>query len=511
MTICFQSCREKNVNVNSHLSLDDYESLDTILYHLNSHKIREHIDLLAQADKDSMTPDYRTRSYYKNNYSFLWISRKGIDGRADSLINCLQSLVMIGFAKSKFRLPQIESDLQRLRNLDFDTSDYHINKVLARLEYNLTKAYLRYVSGQRFGFMNPRSVFNHFDVREQGENEVIYHTLYDIKVERADDAFYHTALEKIHEDSIAAFIREAEPHGIFYHSLAELLQKPGLSSTQRAKILVNMERCRWRMQDYPYLHKKYILVNIPSLHLRAVDGDKVLTMKIALGSNNNKTPLMISAIKRMDINPQWVIPKSIIKKSILPHLGDLDYFIQHRYFIRNRETGEHVDISEVSPQMLESGDYFVIQRGGEGNALGRIVFRFDNNQAIYLHDTSSRNIFNRSSRNVSHGCVRVEQPFELSKFVLSNKNERLIDKIKYSMNADVSPINIKQEDMTEKMKLVADTLDRNRLIGSVNIKPNVPIFILYFTMYLDAEGNMEIFRDIYGYDPLIYRQLRNYI
>ncbi len=511
MAICFLSCREKNVNTNSHLSLDDYESLDTNLYHLNSRKIREHIDFLAQADKDSMIPDYRTRSYYKKKYPFLWINRKGIDGRADSLIYRLQSLEVIGFSKSKFRLSQIERDLQRLRNLDFDTSDCHVNKVLARLEYNLTKAYLRYVSGQRFGFMNPRSVFNHLDVHEQKENEVIYSTLYDIKVEYADATFYQTALSKIHEESISEFIRAAEPRGILYHSLAKNLQKPGLSSAQRAKILVNMERCRWRMPDYPHLHKKYVLVNIPSLHLRAVDKDDVLTMRIALGSNNNKTPLMISAIKRMDINPQWVIPKSIIRKSILPHIGDHDYFIQHRYFVRSRETGEHIDIDNVSSQMLESNDYFVIQRGGEGNAMGRIVFRFDNNQAIYLHDTSSRDIFKRASRNVSHGCVRVEQPFELGKFMLSNKNEKLIDKIQYSMNADVSPINVKQEEMTEKMKLVADTLNRSRLIGSVNIKPSVPIFILYFTMYPDAEGNMETFRDIYGYDTLIYRQLRNYI
>ena len=509
--ICFQSCHEKNINVNSHLSLDDYKSLDTTIYHINARKIREHIGFLCRSDKDSMAPDYRTRKYYKSNYSFLWIDRKGIDGRADSLIDCLQNITRIGFSKNKFRLPRIEGDLQRLRNLDFDGSDNSINKVLARLEYNLTKAYFRYVSGQRFGFMNPKYVLNHVDVHEQKENTVTYRTLYDIKTERAGDRFYRTAISKIREDSIADFIRKAEPNDEVYDSLERQLQSPGLSRMQRNRILVNMERCRWRMQDNPQRHEKYVLVNIPSFHLRAVDGDKVLTMRIAFGSNKNKTPLIVSAIKRMDVNPQWVMPKSIVRKSVVPQLGNINYFTQNRYFIRNRQTGEHVDVSSVSPEMLESGDYFVIQRGGEGNAMGRIVFRFDNNLSIYLHDTSSRTIFDRSARNVSHGCIRVEKPFELSKFVLAKKDDKLVDRINYSMHADVSPVNMKKEEMTERMMLVADTLDRSRLIGSVNIKPMVPIFILYYTMYPDASGKIETFSDVYGYDSLIYQQLRNYI
>jgi murein L,D-transpeptidase YcbB/YkuD len=511
MTFCFQSCHEKKNNTNSLLSLDDYASLTTSLYRISPREIREEIALLSKTDEDSMPPDNRTRNYYREKSPFLWIDRKGIDTRADSLLQGLQTIEAIGFGRKKFRLPQIEADLKTVRSLAFDKQNNRINKVMARLEYNLTKAYLRYVAGQGFGFMNPTYAFNHLDKRDTAHNAVTYHTLFDIKIKHADKAFYQNALSKIHPDSLIPFIKSVEPQGIAYHALAKELRNPSLSRREKTLVLVNMERLRWRMGDAPQAHEKYVLVNIPSYHLQAVDGQHSLTMRIAFGSTTNKTPLMISAVKRMDINPQWVMPLSIIKKSIIPRLGDEDYFKQRNYFIRHRETGEIVDVENTTPQMLESGDYFVIQRGGEGNALGRIIFRFDNNLAIYLHDTSSRNVFERAKRDVSHGCVRVEKPFDLAQFMLERKDTKLINKIGYSMNADVSPLNVAKEDMTDKMKAVSDTLDRSRLVRSVNVKPTVPIFILYFTMYPNHDGKIVTYRDVYGYDPVVYSYIKNYI
>lgn len=511
MAMCALSCHEKNANVNSQLSLADYKDLDTVAYRLNAGEIRRYIRCLSEEDKDSMAPDRRIRKYYQGNFSFLWIDRKGIDARADSLLSALQDLAAIGLSEKKFRIHRIQSDLRRLKNLDFDASDNRMSRVAARLEYNLSKAYFRYVAGQRFGFMNPNYVFNHLDVYERKEQIVSYRTLYDIKTEHAGEAFYREAMGKIGPDSIAVYVRAAEPQGRLYARFVKMLQSPGMSPAERRRILVNMERCRWRVPDGPEQHGKYVLVNIPSFHLRAVDGDEVLTMRIAFGANDSKTPMLISAVSRMDVNPQWVMPKSIVRKSIMPQLGNSAYFARNRYFIRNRKTGKTEDPENVTADMLERGDYRVIQRGGDGNALGRIIFRFDNNLSIYLHDTSSRAVFSRSARDVSHGCVRVEKPFELSKFMLADKDEKLIDKISYSMNADVSPVSVKKEDMTEKMRLVADTLNRRRLVGSVSVKPAVPIFILYYTMYPDASGKMETFTDVYGYDARIYARLRNYI
>lgn len=73
-----------------------------------------------------------------------------------------------------------------------------------------------------------------------------------------------------------------------------------------------------------------------------------------------------------------------------------------------KKTGEVIDLSDVTKEMLLSNDYRVIQEGGSGNSLGRVIFRFNNNFSVFLHDTSSPNVFTRTDRRASHGCIRVE-------------------------------------------------------------------------------------------------------
>ncbi len=505
------SCQEKNPNPNSQLSIDDYASLDTSVLSLNSHRVWEEIDSLSKTDEDSMFADVATRNIYNNKKSFLWVDRKGVNSRADSILNYLQCINSLGFSKQKFCLHQIENDLRRIRSLEFGDGDNRINKVIARLEYNLTKAYLRYAIGQQFGFMNPSKVFNKLDVQDLDTSKVSYHKIFDIKIKHENRRFVEYALHKVHVDSVAEFLRETEPKSPFYYALRRQLNSTNVDLLGKARIQVNMERCRWRMPDYPQAHSKYVLVNIPSFHLYAQDGDNELIMRVAFGSFESKTPLMISEIKKMEINPQWVMPRSIIKKSIIPHVGNVTYFDQRNYFIRNRYTGKIVETRQVTRQMLESGDYFVIQRGGEGNAMGRIVFRFDNDLAIYLHDTSSRDVFEKSDRDVSHGCVRVERPFDLAVFLLEEKESSLIDKISYSMTADVTPLGIEEKKLTDKMRAVADTLNKKMLIGSVNVTPHIPIFIIYYTLYPSKDGKIRSYPDVYGYDALIYKKLKNYI
>lgn len=511
MTFLFLSCHDDPTNPNQHLTLAYYASLDTQAYALNSRRVWEGIDSLARNDRDSTYADYAARRHYSRRQPFIWLTRLGVDNRADTLLAALRTVGDMGFSPERFQVGQIERDLRRLRALDFDATTHRVNQVAARLEYNLTKAYLRYAVGQRFGYVNVKSLLNKLDVLEKDSGHVSYRRLYDIESPYASRSFVQQALGKVRADSLGDFFREISPRGPLYRTLLAKLQGASADTLGRSKILVNLERCRWRMPDYTFSHRKYALVNIPSYHLRIVDGDTASTMRIAFGSIETKTPIMISKVKRMDINPQWIMPRSIIKSSILPRLGNSSYFAQRQYFIRNRKTGETVSPRAVTAAMLLSGQYLVGQRGGEGNALGRIIFRFDNDLAIYLHDTSSREVFSQSSRDVSHGCVRVEHPFEFAVFLLGDKDERIIEKIRYSMQADVSPLGIPRDQLTPRMLAVADTLQRKKLVGSVNVTPQVPIFILYFTLYPDHSGRLESFADVYGYDKVIYRALQNYI
>ena len=471
-------------------------------YRLDNSKIRKQLDLLARADRDSLVADSRTRRYYRDGGNLLWIDRFGVDKRADSLLAYLNTVEEMGFSKRVFVAGQIERDLQRIRTLDVDTGIRDVNRVMARLEYNLTKAFLRYTAGQHFGFTNPKQIFNNLDIREQDSVRTTYRGLFDVPVKRPPKDFYSTALRKVYNDSVSIFLRESQPQNALYVRLIKHFKGKNLSESDRVRLLCNIERSRWRQNDYPQNHRKYVLVNVPSYHLDAIEGDSVLTMRMACGTLDTKTPLLNSHIMRMDVNPQWIIPRSIIKKEVIGHVGNPDYFERHRYFILNRSSGRRVDPASVSAGMLLNPDYFVIQEGGEGNSLGRVVFRFNNNFSIFIHDTSSKGAFDRGSRSVSHGCIRVQKPFELAVFLLDKKDKTLIDKINYSMQADLS----KPKEGEEKRTRV----DYRRLVNSVKVNPNVPLFITYYTLYPDVTGKMQTYADVYGYDKVLYQYLRDF-
>lgn len=494
------------------MSLDDYASLAQYHYALSSSKIRKELRALMLQDEDSLAVDSRVKRYYREDGRFVWIDRKGVDDRADTLVSRLRNVDRLGFSVKKFRLPQIERDLQRLRDLRFDSASGDINHVMARLEYNLTKAYLRYATGQRFGYVNPSRLFNHRDVRDSDSIGVTYRTLFDLKMEHADQLFFDLAMHKIHVDSVASFLDELEPQNPFYHRLLGMLGTDTVAQVGRKRLMVNMERARWRLADQPYEHKKYVMVNIPSFRLDAVNGDKVMSMRVGCGTLDTKTPLLASSITRMDINPQWIVPRSIIKHSVAHHVGNPYWWRSRHFFVRERATGKDVPIGLVTRNMLLSSNYLVIQEGGIGNSLGRVIFRFDNDQSIYLHDTSSRGVFSREDRGVSHGCVRVERPYALALFLLDGDDEWLAAKIWYSMNADVSPLGKRHGDLTPEQQQVADTLRRDMLVGHVKVNPAVPVYLYYYTLYPDrTSGRMQTFDDVYGYDEDIYRYLMNFM
>lgn len=491
------ACHERVPNSNLQLSLDYYQQLHNPFFAINSHDIRGLMDSLMRHDSDRNSSDLRTRRYYGNEGSFIWIDRYGVDQRADTLLSFLRRVTDMGFGQRHFCVRAIEQDLRRIRTLDLDSGNNQINRVMARLEYRLTKSYLRYVAGQRFGFVNPTFVLNRLDSIEPSpydtvKHEVRYRGLYDVKTDHANSHFYSLALRMAKSDSIAQFLHEVQPTAPFYYQLENRLAQEKLGKAERTKILCNMERCRWRQSDTPYDHKKYVVVNIPSFHLMCIDHADTITMRIGCGSFKTKTPLLSSHIKRMEINPKWIIPHSILVKDLMRHVGNPEYFYSHNYFATERATGKEIDPRYLTRQMLLSGDYGVAQRGGKGNALGRIIFRFDNNFSVYLHDTSSRGVFSREDRGVSHGCVRVEKPYDLAVFLLQDKDEKIMEKIKYSMTAD--------------------SLDNPKMVlGSLKVNPPIPLFITYYTMYPMAGGRVAEYPDVYGYDEVIYGLLRKYV
>lgn len=492
------SCSEKVPNTTRHLELEEYKAYGDADLAISSLHIRQVIDSMVRNDKDGLTADFRTRKHYLQEGTFLWVSRRGVSSQADTLLSYLQNIKKMGFSPKRFCVPQIEDGIRRVRNLDFGKGN-DINHVLGTLEYCLTKAYLRYSTGQRFGYLNPTYLFNRLDTIKPTKPDITqravrYKGLFDVQMEHADRCFYEDALRKILHDSVPLFLHSIQPPSDFYHALETEYSSGDGSVGWRKKVFCNMERSRWRLQDYPQRHERYVFVNIPTFHLMAVDGADTLMMRIGCGSSETKTPLLTSAIKRMDVNPVWIVPRSIIEKDMI-HYFSRSYCERRGFYLVDRSTGKEVGMHQVHRGMLHDPKFAVVQRGGKGNSLGRLIFRFDNNFSVYLHDTSSRDVFSRQDRGVSHGCVRVEKPYELAKFMLKDKDKKLLDDLKYCMTAD-------------------SLNDKSRVIGSIKVEPQIPIYLSYFTIY-PMKGKLrsgwEEYPDVYGYDKVIYDFLvKNY-
>ncbi len=497
--LLLSSCNEKTNNPYKGLTLDAFSELSSDCYKLDARVIRERISGIAENDGAPLSMDIRTRKFYLNNNRFIWINRLGVFSRADTLLSIIRQAGRYGFNARMFRTDAIEEDLKRVRSLDVGGGNESINEIMARLEYNLTKAYLRYSASMRYGIVNPDHLYNNFEKYDLDSVTTRFRQLSDLDVERPDDAFYVLALTKAFNDSIGEFLSELQPDNHFYRNLIERLNNVDMSASERIKTICNIERCRWQFKLCPdKAHvDKYVEVNIPSFSLRAVDGDSLLIMRIGCGTLENKTPLLAGLIKRMDVNPQWIVPKSISKG----FLHNYEYMHKMGMFVLDKKDGK-LPPESASYGKVMNGEQFIVQAGGPKNSLGRIIFRFDNNFSVFLHDTSSPWVFQRKKRAVSHGCVRVEKPFELALFLMDDKDEEIVEKLKYSMTVKL---------VNDKDSLTKNKIDRKKLVNSLPVRPAVPLFVRYFTVYWGDDGRLADFQDIYGYDEALAEQLKPYI
>ncbi len=473
----------------------------------DSKQIHQQLQTLATSERgNTMISQALSTLYSQSDCVLLWVDRYGATPQADTLLSRLNASVAVGISKASFGIDQIEADLRRIRALDFDTAEHNINKVFALLEYKLTKACLRYAYGQRYGFVDPHALLNHLDVEKEDtvRKTAIYRGLFDETIDRRTPQFAHLVMRKVRNDSVLQLLDEVEPHNPNYAKLKSMLPKAH-SDEQRQRILVNMERCRWRSHHPIDTLSKRIVVNIPAYHLYAYDGDSLLDMRVVCGASKTKTPLLSSRIEWMEVNPKWILPKSIIDKEVSSRAGDSAYFARNHYRIIHKETQQEMAVKEVTQQMLLSGKYRIAQDGGQGNSLGRIVFRFKNRFSVFLHDTSSPGAFQRDSRMLSHGCVRVARPFELTRFLLGDDaDEWLLDRIRISMGLPPQT--------AQGINYVrTHSADDRKLVGYVPVKPTIPLYIIYYTLWPDLNGQWREWPDIYGYDKVIWGQLQSYM
>ncbi|MFT4204411.1 MAG: L,D-transpeptidase family protein [Chitinophagaceae bacterium] len=236
------------------------------------------------------------------------------------------------------------------------------------------------------------------------------------------------------------------------------------------KILVNIERARWLPASIP---DTYIWVNIPEFKLHTYqDNEQLFDMRVIVGSAAHNTVIFSGNLRYVVFAPYWNVPPSIIKNEIIPGIArDPNYLASHnmQIFARNKK-GEPVDVRQLP---------------GPDNSLGSVKFLFPNNYNIYLHDTPNHDLFTSSNRGMSHGCIRLSDPMRMAQFLLRN------DSTTYS---------------TE----VIDSLMHNNTKETwVSFKPTVPVYLVYFTAWVDDNGKLNIRKDIYGHDNKVAAKLFN--
>lgn len=226
-------------------------------------------------------------------------------------------------------------------------------------------------------------------------------------------------------------------------------------------IIANMERCRWIDPELEK-GKKYIEVNIPEFRLYIVEDGKIAFISpVVVGRTMTKTVIFSGMMNNIVFSPYWNVPPSIIKSEIKPGMAkDKDY---------------------LAKKNLEWNNGAVRQLPGKNNSLGLVKFLFPNSSNIYLHDTPSKSLFERESRAFSHGCVRVAKPRELAIELLKDDPKWTPVRIDKAMHAGKE--------------------------SWYTLKKKVPVYIGYFTAWVDREGQLNFYKDIYQRDESLIKLL----
>ncbi|MDH6633243.1 UNVERIFIED_ORG: murein L,D-transpeptidase YcbB/YkuD [Lelliottia amnigena] len=248
-----------------------------------------------------------------------------------------------------------------------------------------------------------------------------------------------------------------------------------VSPAQRAGVLaLNIQRLRL----LPGTLSTGIMVNIPAYSLVYYqNGSEVLASRVIVGRPDRKTPMMSSALNNVVVNPPWNVPPTLARKDILPKLwNDPGYLERHGYTVmRGWNSNQAIDPYQVDWSTITASNlpFRFQQAPGERNSLGRYKFNMPSSDAIYLHDTPNHNLFQKDTRALSSGCVRVNKASELANMLLGDagwNNTRISDALK--------------EGNTRY----------------VNIRQNIPVNLYYLTAFVGADGRTQYRTDIYNYD-----------
>lgn len=247
------------------------------------------------------------------------------------------------------------------------------------------------------------------------------------------------------------------------------------------QLRLTLERWRWVPQDFA---EPPVVVNIPEFRLRAFNdnGRVALAMNVIVGKAlQHETPVFEKEMRFVVFRPYWNVPPGIQRSEIVPAIQrDRNYLAKNNYEVITHG-GQIVALGAISDEVLadlRAGKLAIRQKPGPTNALGLVKLMFPNEYHVYLHSTPAQQLFAKSRRDFSHGCIRVEKPEELAAWALSNNPGWTLERVQTAMESG-------QDDL------------------QVNLVKPIPVLILYGTAVVDETGVVRFFDDLYGHDAAL--------
>jgi murein L,D-transpeptidase YcbB/YkuD len=514
-----------------------------------------------------------TIKYYYSKHNFKPIFLKSFESKdfVDSLLSILSNTYEHGLNPEDYHTSLIKQEFYALLDSSLDNNKRYF--YLANAELLIADAILNYSTHMRHGIVNPRTLYpdSYFipvkdslnkQIFEPFSQENIIHYLYDIqpksekykklqaalkrfesiiniewtplpvpvkKIQIGDSfssislianrlsilGFLDTSKVKIADNSIYDSLL-FEPvkkfqlangfngDGVIDKSTVERLNVTPKEYTHKIKL--TLERFRWL--DYSDT-SRYILVNIPDFKLHAIEnGKEKFNIVICAGRKGKwETPNLYGEISYLVLNPTWSVPRSIIEEEIASGLRKDSLYLKKRNF-KVYKSGERVSLDGLTASDLYSSKrYSIVQDPGAGNALGKIKFMFKNPFGVYLHDTPTRAPFKYVNRAVSHGCMRVEKPIQFAEYLLSNNSRWTADYIKIEIGQKVD-----DQSKVDEFKNKRTELRKNSSYGvttEVKFDRFIPLFVDYYTVWVDENGIFNFRDDVYGRDKVLMKYLFN--
>jgi len=268
-----------------------------------------------------------------------------------------------------------------------------------------------------------------------------------------------------------------EPDGVAGKNTLEAMNVP--VEMRIDQIRVNLERIRW------VLHEDldtFVFVNIPGFKVYYVRNEKLeWTSRAQVGKLYRQTPVFKADMTYLEFNPTWTVPPTILAKDILPAVRKDPGYLKKRNIRVIDGKGKVVNSKSInwSKYTGKNFPYQLRQDPGPSNALGLVKFMFPNKHLVYLHDTPSKNLFDREARAFSSGCVRIEDPFEFAQLLLGKE-------------WDAKRI---------------DGIIESKKTTKVNLTKPVPVILFYLTALPEFDGRFHFRNDVYSRDEAVLEDL----